>query len=200
LTGAWMQRAPAEVRWRMSARGLGICGRPCVGCARRWGSIVHSTVMRCCGIWCWPGSLSRPARPTPCGCSPRPESSQCPYRTVKRRLPLIAKPVVRQAVSAACAAHAGLRSASDYQACSDKNRPGAAVRVSPQRGASVFGLPHSAGLPGMARQRAAHDADGSSKSQHLRTVVDHALAVSRPGSCLACRPAGPLHTAGKLHS
>jgi hypothetical protein len=34
------------------------------------------------------------------------------YRTVKRRLPVIAKPVVRQAVSAACAAHAGLGPAS----------------------------------------------------------------------------------------
>ena len=42
------------------------------------------------------------------------------YRTVKRRLPLIAKPVVRHALSAACAAHAGLGPASDYQACSDK--------------------------------------------------------------------------------
>ena len=30
------------------------------------------------------------------------------YRTVKRRLPVIAKPAVRQALSAACAAHAGL--------------------------------------------------------------------------------------------
>ena len=30
-TGAWMQPAPAEVRWRASARGLGICGMPCVG-------------------------------------------------------------------------------------------------------------------------------------------------------------------------
>ena len=44
------------------------------------------------------------------------------YRTVKRRLPLIAKPVVRQALSAGCAAHAGLEPASDYQACSD-NKP-----------------------------------------------------------------------------
>jgi hypothetical protein len=34
------------------------------------------------------------------------------YRTVKRRLPVIAKPAVRQALSAACAAHAGLGSAS----------------------------------------------------------------------------------------
>lgn len=34
------------------------------------------------------------------------------YRTVKRRLPLIAKPTVRQALSAACAAHAGLGPAS----------------------------------------------------------------------------------------
>jgi hypothetical protein len=34
------------------------------------------------------------------------------YRTVKRRLPLIAKPVVRQALSAACAARAGLGPAS----------------------------------------------------------------------------------------
>lgn len=42
------------------------------------------------------------------------------YRTVTRRLPLIAKPVVRHALSAACAAHAGLGPASDYQACSDK--------------------------------------------------------------------------------
>jgi len=42
------------------------------------------------------------------------------YRTVKRRLPLIAKPVVRHALSEACAARAGLGSASDYQACSDK--------------------------------------------------------------------------------
>jgi len=30
------------------------------------------------------------------------------YRTVKRRLPVIAKPAVRQSLSAACAAHAGL--------------------------------------------------------------------------------------------
>src|SRR6202171_3679787 len=61
------------------------------------------------------------------------------YRTVKRRLPLIAKPVVRQALSAACAAHAGLGPASDYQACSDKEPdPAAAPRVSPQRGASAF--------------------------------------------------------------
>jgi len=30
------------------------------------------------------------------------------YRTVKRRLPVIAKPAVRHALSAACAAHAGL--------------------------------------------------------------------------------------------
>jgi hypothetical protein len=35
-----------------------------------------------------------------------------PYRTVKRRLPVIAKPAVRQALSTACAAHAGLGSAS----------------------------------------------------------------------------------------
>lgn len=42
------------------------------------------------------------------------------YRTVKRRLPLIAKPVVRHALSEACAARAGLGSASDYQAWSDK--------------------------------------------------------------------------------
>jgi hypothetical protein len=42
------------------------------------------------------------------------------YRTVKRRLPLIAKPVVRHALSAACAAHAGLGLASDHQACQDK--------------------------------------------------------------------------------
>ena len=34
------------------------------------------------------------------------------YRTVKRRLPVIAKPAVRQALSAACAAHAGLGPAS----------------------------------------------------------------------------------------
>ena len=34
------------------------------------------------------------------------------YRTVKRRLPEIAKPVVRQALSAACAARAGLGPAS----------------------------------------------------------------------------------------
>jgi hypothetical protein len=34
------------------------------------------------------------------------------YRTVKRRLPVIAKPAVRQAISAACAAHAGLGPAS----------------------------------------------------------------------------------------
>jgi Transposase DDE domain len=34
------------------------------------------------------------------------------YRTIKRRLPLIAKPEVRQALSAACAAHAGLGPAS----------------------------------------------------------------------------------------
>jgi hypothetical protein len=34
------------------------------------------------------------------------------YRTIKRRLPVIAKPVVRQALSAACAAHAGLGPAS----------------------------------------------------------------------------------------
>jgi hypothetical protein len=34
------------------------------------------------------------------------------YRTVKRRLPLIAKPAVRQALSAACAIHAGLGPAS----------------------------------------------------------------------------------------
>jgi len=34
------------------------------------------------------------------------------YRTVKRRLPVIAKPTVRQALSAACAAHAGLGPAS----------------------------------------------------------------------------------------
>jgi hypothetical protein len=30
------------------------------------------------------------------------------YRTVTRRLPVIAKPQVRQALSSACAAHAGL--------------------------------------------------------------------------------------------
>jgi hypothetical protein len=34
------------------------------------------------------------------------------YRTIKRRLPVIAKPAVRQAVSAACAGHAGLGPAS----------------------------------------------------------------------------------------
>jgi hypothetical protein len=34
------------------------------------------------------------------------------YRTVKRRLPVIAKPAVRQALSAACAAHAALGPAS----------------------------------------------------------------------------------------
>ena len=34
------------------------------------------------------------------------------YRTVTRRLPVIAKPAVRQALSAACAAHAGLGPAS----------------------------------------------------------------------------------------
>jgi hypothetical protein len=34
------------------------------------------------------------------------------YRTVKRRLPIIAKPAVRQAMSAACASHAGLGPAS----------------------------------------------------------------------------------------
>jgi hypothetical protein len=34
------------------------------------------------------------------------------YRTVKRRLPVIAKPAVRQALSAACAAHAELGPAS----------------------------------------------------------------------------------------
>jgi hypothetical protein len=34
------------------------------------------------------------------------------YRTIKRRLPVIAKPEVRQALSAACAAHAGLGPAS----------------------------------------------------------------------------------------
>ena len=34
------------------------------------------------------------------------------YRTVKRRLPVIAKPAVRQSLSAACAAHAGLGPAS----------------------------------------------------------------------------------------
>jgi hypothetical protein len=34
------------------------------------------------------------------------------YRTVKRRLPVIAKPAVRQALSAACSAHAGLGPAS----------------------------------------------------------------------------------------
>jgi hypothetical protein len=63
-------------------------------------------------------------------------------RTVKRGLPLIAKPVVRQALSVACAAHAGLGPASDYQACSDKEPgPAAAPRVSPPRGASAFGLP-----------------------------------------------------------
>jgi hypothetical protein len=34
------------------------------------------------------------------------------YRTIKRRLPVIAKPAVRQALSAACARHAGLEPAS----------------------------------------------------------------------------------------
>jgi hypothetical protein len=34
------------------------------------------------------------------------------YRTVTRRLPVIAKPQVRQALSAACAAHVGLGPAS----------------------------------------------------------------------------------------
>lgn len=34
------------------------------------------------------------------------------YRTIKRRLPVIAKPAVRQALSAACARHAGLGPAS----------------------------------------------------------------------------------------
>jgi ParB family chromosome partitioning protein len=30
-TGAWMKPAPAEGRWRRSARGLGACGTSCVG-------------------------------------------------------------------------------------------------------------------------------------------------------------------------
>jgi hypothetical protein len=80
-----------------------------------------------------------------------------------------------------------------------KTGPAAAPRVSPPRGACAFGLPHSAGLPGMAGS-GRRDANGNYNSQQLRTVVDHALAVSRPGWCLACRPSGPLHTAGKLHS
>ena len=40
------------------------------------GSIMYSTAMRCYAIWCWPGSSSRPARPTRCGCSPRPVSTR----------------------------------------------------------------------------------------------------------------------------
>ena len=45
-TGAWMQPAPAEVRWRASARGLGICGTPCVGRAGTATSPIESCSVR----------------------------------------------------------------------------------------------------------------------------------------------------------
>ena len=67
---------------------------------------------RCFASWCWRGSSSRPARSTRCGCSTRPAWPPPSYPTLKRRLPVFAKPAFRQALSAACAAHAGLGPAS----------------------------------------------------------------------------------------
>ena len=52
------------------------------------------------------------SKPTHYGCSPRPASPRLTTDTVTRRLPVIAKPKVRQALSAACAARAGLGPAS----------------------------------------------------------------------------------------
>jgi hypothetical protein len=40
------------------------------------------------------------------------EVASVSYRTIKRRLPVIAKPAVRQALSAVCTSHAGLGPAS----------------------------------------------------------------------------------------
>jgi hypothetical protein len=55
------------------------------------------------------------------------------YRTVKRRLRLIVKTAVRQALLAACAARAGSGPASDYQACSNKGPDLLQRREFPQR-------------------------------------------------------------------
>src|SRR5258708_27345183 len=35
-------------------------------------SLHDALPISCSGIWCWPGSSNRPARPIRCGCSPRP--------------------------------------------------------------------------------------------------------------------------------
>ena len=68
--------------------------------------------MRCSGIWCWPGSSSRPASKDSLRVLSETGVDPVDYRTVTRRLPVIAKPAVRQALSAACAARAGLGPAS----------------------------------------------------------------------------------------
>ena len=100
--------------WRSSVLAPAICGAPYAGPTRRWGSIFDHVldgdeVLRDL-------VLARIIEPTSKADAVRVlaetgiESTS--YRTVKRRLPEIAKPAVHQALSAACAAHAGLGPAS----------------------------------------------------------------------------------------
>jgi hypothetical protein len=71
-----------------------------------------SAVMRCCAIWCWRASSSRASKIDSERVLTETGVAAASYRTVKRRLPVIAKPAVRQALSAECAAHASLGPAS----------------------------------------------------------------------------------------
>jgi hypothetical protein len=70
------------------------------------------------------------------------------YRTVKRRLRLIVKTAVRQALLAACAARAGSGPASDYQACSNKGPDPLQRREFPQRVHPRWDYPMLPACPG----------------------------------------------------
>jgi len=72
-------------------------------------------------------------------------------------------------------------------------------QVSPQRGASA-GLPHAAGLPGMAGSRRRMMQTEIATHSNLERLSITPLPCRAQAGALLCRSSGPLHTAGKLHS
>jgi hypothetical protein len=78
----------------ISGGPLEICGMPCAGPTTCSGSITLSAVTRCSGIWCWPGSSSRPVSPIRCGVLAETGVEPVSYRPVRRRLSVIATTVL----------------------------------------------------------------------------------------------------------
>jgi hypothetical protein len=89
-------------------RGRGICGTRCAGPRTRSASPKQPAATWCSGIWCWPGSSSRPAKLDSLRVLSEVGIDPASYATLKRRLPVYAEQSWRQRLAAACAQHAAL--------------------------------------------------------------------------------------------